>query len=467
MMRSIVRRGVWIVGALVWACGQDAAPPQHAVLPPRGQLVGPARQVVLVTVDTLRTSHLGCYGYERNTSPYIDRLAREGVQMMRAYSPVPRTTPAHMSMMTGLPPTGHGAMRNAYAIGRADAPSLPAFFRSRGYATGAFVSVPFLNPNEKRLSGFEHVEAPPVGVQWRSRNTLKRASAWVRAHAEEPFFLWVHTYDMHKPYKPPEPYDSMFWKQPPLAYEPPRDGLLTGPPPTEQEAAYMRALYDGEIRYTDDALQSFFEELDGLWIAAPLVVVTADHGEILEEHARDFQHAYFHGKFPFNESLRVPLVWHWPGHLPAGRRDAPVDITGLGPTLVDLLFGGGFAGGVPSFASAVREDAPGDTAVFALAPRLYPEETMQPGWEFRRHETWSILRWPWHLIYNPERRSALYDVATDPLELTDLAAAHPERVAALEREVIEHFRAQPRAEEGAVPVSAELREQLRELGYVE
>jgi arylsulfatase A-like enzyme len=229
----------------------------------------------------------------------------------------------------------------------------------------------------------------------------------------------------------------------------------------------MRALYDGEIRYTDDALQSFFEELDGLWIAAPLVVVTADHGEILEEHARDFQHAYFHGKFPFNESLRVPLVWHWPGHLPAGRRDAPVDITGLGPTLVDLLFGGGFAGGVPSFASAVREDAPGDTAVFALAPRLYPEETMQPGWEFRRHETWSILRWPWHLIYNPERRSALYDVATDPLELTDLAAAHPERVAALEREVIEHFRAQPRAEEGAVPVSAELREQLRELGYVE
>jgi arylsulfatase A-like enzyme len=467
---------VVILSVLISACGSDPAPSQERLLPARGALVGQPRQVVLITIDTLRTTHLGSYGYDRDTSPFIDRLAREGVLMTRAYSPVPRTTPAHMSMLTGLPPLAHGAMRNTHAIGADHVPSLAAFFRSVGYATAAVVSVPFLNPEVKRLPGFEHIEAPAMGVQWRSRSTLRRAEAWVRAHADQPFFLWIHTYDLHKPYAPPRPYDTMFWDSAPLPYEPPKNGLLTGPPPTAREADYLRALYDGEIRYTDDALRGFFERLDGTWIAPPLVVVTSDHGEVLEEHARDFRHVYFHGKFPFNQALRVPLIVHWPGHVSPGRRAAAVDITSLAPTLVDMLFDGGFEAGTPSFAGLVTDGvtsdggphAPsGDAPLFALAPRLYPDEVMLPGWEFRRQETWSVLRWPWHLIYNPDRGSVLYDLSTDELELSDLAAVHPQRAAELEREVIEHFRAQTRVAEGVVPVSEELHEQLRGLGYVE
>jgi len=467
---------IGILAALLSACGSDATPPQERGLPARGALVGPPHQVVLITIDTLRTTHLGSYGYDRDTSPFIDGLAAGGVRMTRAYSPIPRTTPAHMSMLTGLPPHAHGAMRNTHAIGDDNVPSLAAFFRTRGYATAAFVSVPFLNPDVKRLPGFEHIEAPAVGVQWRSRSTLRRAEAWVRAHADQPFFLWIHTYDLHKPYAPPEPYDTMFWKGAPLAYTPPTNGLLTGPPPTAREAAYLRALYDGEIRYTDDALRRFFERLNGVWIAPPLVVVTSDHGEVLDEQAHNFQHVYFHGKFPFNQTLRVPLIVHWPGHVSPGQRDAAVDITNLAPTLVDLVFDGDFEADTPSFAASItddvtgdggRDEPSGDAPLFGLAPRLYPEETMLPGWEFRRHETWSVVRWPWHLMYNPDLGSVLYDLAADELELNDVAAMHPQRVAELEREVIEHFRAQRRVEEGVVPVSKELHEQLRALGYVE
>jgi choline-sulfatase len=461
------RRPSWLLLlTLLAGCGGSPPPePQRRDLPPRGALVGPPRHVVLVTVDTLRASNLGSYGYGRDTSPFIDRLAREGVQFLRAYSPVPRTAPAHMSIMTGLRPHAHGAMRNRYAISRPDVPSLPAFFRSRGYATAAFVSVPFLNPDLKKLPGFEYVEAPQIGHMFRAKLTLRRAATWVRSHADEAFFLWVHLFDPHKPYDPHESYRRMFWPGPPLDYKPPTDGLLTGPPPTPREVEFTNALYDGEIRYTDQRLRLFFEELSDYWIAPPLIVFMADHGEVLDEHAVDFQHVYFHGKYPFNTSIRVPLIVHWPEHLAAATRRSPIDITGIGPTLADVLFGGGFTGQVESFAETLTKDAPGAPSLFAFSPKLYPEEEVPPQWEFRRKEAWSILRWPWHLIYHPDRKDLLFNVESDPLERENLAAVHPDRAHALREEVIRHFRTLPKVEPGVVPVDERLREQLRSLGY--
>jgi arylsulfatase A-like enzyme len=161
-------------------------------------------------------------------------------------------------------------------------------------------------------------------------------------------------------------------------------------------------------------------------------------------------------------------VVHWPGTLPPARSSAPVEITGIAPTLVALLFGEAFPTMAPSFADVLRSGAGGDGApLFAFSPKVTKRWKFVPGREFRLHESWSVLRWPWHLIHNPGRGSALYDVERDPLELHDLAAEHPEHTATLEAEVIRHFTEIPRAREADGPVDERLMEQLRSLGYVE
>jgi len=463
-------RGAVLLGCLAVACGEDDADP---TLPPKGALVGPRRQVVLVTIDTVRTNHLGAYGYTRETSPFIDRLAREGVQLMRAYAPVPTTVPSHISMLTGLPPHVHGASRNQYPITRENVPSLPAFLRARGYDTAAFLSVGFLDPRGKGLPGFAHVECPPVGVQWRAQETFGRAADWLRAQADDAFFLWIHSYDPHQPYEPLPPYDTLFWSEAPEPYEPPHNGVVGGGPPTARQAAFTNAMYDGEIRATDAALEAFFRVAGEALPAPPLVIVTGDHGEVLDEHAHDMGIVYSHGRYPYNQALSVPFIVHWPGSLSAARSLAPVEITGIAPTVVALLFGEAVAADefpamVPSFAEVLRGAAGRDGApLFAFSPKVTKSSKFVPGKEFRLHESWSILRWPWHLIHNPGRGSSLFDVEQDPLELRDVAAEHPERRAALEAEVIRHFSEIPRAREADGPVDEKLMEQLRSLGYVD
>ena len=465
--RALVLAGV-LLGALLASCSKD-----DPRLRPKGDLVGPRRQVVLVTIDTLRTDHLGSYGYARDTSPFIDRLAREGVQLMRAYAPVPTTVPSHMSMLTGLPPHVHGASRNQYPITRESVPSLPDFLRARGYDTAAFLSVGFLDPRGKGLPGFAHVECPPVGVVWRASETFTRAATWVRAHADDAFFLWIHSYDAHAPYAPPPPFDTLFWPEAPEPYAPPRTGVVGDGPPTARQAAFVNAMYDGEIRATDEALEEFFAAVSSALPAPPLVIVTGDHGELLDEHAHDMGIVYSHGRYPYNQALSVPFIVHWPGTLAPARALTPVEITGIAPTVVALLFGeevsaGEFPTMAPSFADVLRGGAERDGApLFAFSPKVTKRSKFVPGREFRLHESWSVLRWPWHLIHNPGRGSSLYDVEKDPLELRDLAGEQPERVRALEAEVVRHFTEIPRAREADGPVDEKLMEQLRSLGYVD
>jgi arylsulfatase A-like enzyme len=436
----------------------------------RGGASAPAalpRQIVLVTIDTLRADHLGAYGYRRATSPTIDDLARAGVQVMRAYAPMARTVPAHMSMLTGLAPRSHGALHNHASIARSDIETLPGRLVRRGHATAAFVSVPFLDPRAKRLQGFTHVESPPVGGDWPAPQTAARAAAWIEAHAERSFFVWLHLFDPHRPYAPPPPYDRMFQEGPAAPYEAPLTGRLVAAPPTAHQAAFVRALYDGEIRYTDDAVGALVRRLEAL-PAPPLVIVTADHGEVLEEHAAEMRIAYSHGQWPAHQVLAVPLIFHWPGHLAPGRVATPVDITGLASTILDVLYGESLTGDGASFAGLLRGEAAKPAPLFAWTMAIGDHTSVDPaglapGWEFRLHETLSVLRWPWHLIHNPVRGTALYDVERDPLELADVAAAHPDRTAVLRRELLQHFAAPASA--GGVVVDGALREQLRHLGY--
>ena len=452
----------FVLALALGGCGEE-----DPLLPVRGALAGPRRQVVLITIDTLRTERLGAYGNSRPTSPFIDQLARGGVQFMRAYAPAPVTVASHMSLLTGLAPHTHGAIRNIGRITRDGVPSLPAFLRQRGYDTAAFLSVPFLHPRDKHLPGFAHVELPPVGEQWSARETFRRAAAWVRAHADEAFFVWLHAYDPHKPYDPPAPYDTAFWDEAPEPYELSRSGFLRDGEPTRRQKAYLSALYDGEVRATDAAVEEFFDAVGPVWPEPPLVIVTADHGEVLAEQAADVRMLYFHGKYPYNQALSVPLVVHWRNRLTPARQWSPVDITGLAPTIAGLLFDDPYDAEVASFADLVRGHGTASEPLFAFAPRADTIEKIPPGWEFRGVETWSILRWPWHLVHNPLRATSLYDVEADPLELHDRAAEEPERTARLRAEAIAHFSGLARPVEDLRPVDEKLQKQLESLGYVD
>ena len=221
--------------------------------PPPGAATRPTPSILLITIDTLRPDALGWVA-GRNTTPAIDRLAREGVRFRAAVSPVPLTGPAHASLLTGLLPRRHGVRDHGQVLGPA-IPTLAERLRVRGYSTAAFVSG---YPLQRFLGldrGFDvYDDTLPHGSEgWLERKateTTAAAAAWLRT-ARRPFFAWVHYYDAHDPYEPPRP----FWKP--------------GP----------RGAYDGEVAYVDDAIGRLREGLGPLAEGGDLLVVlAADHG---------------------------------------------------------------------------------------------------------------------------------------------------------------------------------------------
>jgi arylsulfatase A-like enzyme len=329
--------------------------------------------VLLVSIDSLRPDHLGCYGYERDTSPVIDALAAEGVRYETVAAPSSWTLPAHATLFTALPPEGHGLRVDATAL-TDEAVCLAEVLRDAGYATSAFVGGPFLRRMYGLDQGFDHYDESVV----RSFRDAQRGSTspelvanatdwlsdWDRDGRERPFFLFLHLWDVHYDYAPPPPYDRMF--------DPDYTGDITGNDfetgrtihrnmdPTDLE--HVVALYDGEIRFTDEHLGQLLAQLDELGLRDDLlVVVTADHGEEFFEHG-----AKGHRKNLFDPTLLVPLVMRWPGRLPAGEvvqnqvrlQDVPTTILALAG--VEPPFGFGFQGqGAPR---ALRPDQ-GDGAV--------------------------------------------------------------------------------------------------------
>ena len=256
--------------------------------------------VLLVTIDTLRADHLGCYGFRPARTPNIDRLAAEGVRCDNAVSAAPITMPAHSSILTGLYPPAHGVRDNgAYALGD-DVVTLPERLAPQGYATQAFVSAVVLSRRYNLTQGFESydddlwAEDEPKLFMIRDRpaaRTADRVLAWLdkweATPSRRPFFTWVHFFDPHQPYEPSAP-----------------------------DAAGAASPYDGEITSADRGVGRIVEALrsKGL-LDDTLVVLTADHGESLGEHQEKT-----HAIFIYDATVHVPLVWRYPQALPRGAR---------------------------------------------------------------------------------------------------------------------------------------------------
>jgi arylsulfatase A-like enzyme/Tfp pilus assembly protein PilF len=271
----------------------------------------PDLNVLLITIDTLRADRLGCYGADRVPTPAIDGLAARGVLFERAFAHNPTTLPSHANILSGLTPLAHGVSENSKSVFPAGLPTMAGDLKAAGRATAAFIGAFPLDSRFGLDRGFDVYDdafGAQVGLEGefkerRASEVIRAAAAWISSQTGA-WFCWIHLWDPHAPYAPPEPFQSRFRQDP----------------------------YAGEVAYVDAEIGALFRELDGRRLAdRTLVVLTADHGEALGEHG-ELTHSYF----AYNGTLRVPLIIAGPG-LAARRVAANVAHIDILPTVRDLL----------------------------------------------------------------------------------------------------------------------------------
>ena len=341
---------------------------------------GPARRVVLISLDTLRADHLPMYGHDRDTAPVLGRMAaEEGVVFERCYAQASWTLPSHMSMLTGLYPLGHGVTGAEKRLSH-DVVTLAERLSEAGFTTAAFTDGGYVSPGWGLEDGFDVYEDDQLdkGKAWGLKRILPHAEDWLRAHDSEDFFLFLHTYEVHAPYADAEPWTSHF---------------RSGEPSTEEELAqieYLRGLeesapfelerfedmrhvrdtYDGLIRRADDRVGRLFalmREL-GMYDDA-LIIVTSDHGESL----LDTDLYAGHGLLLTEAETRIPLLVKFPGNRFAGQRcDAMVESIDLAPTILHALrvSPGGWSGPGNDLARVITGEAEPRPHAFSVGAGL-------------------------------------------------------------------------------------------------
>lgn len=394
--------------------------------------------VILVAIDTLRADHLGCYGYGRDTSPALDALAAEGALFESFWAPCIPTHPGFTTIFTGV----HGVRHGIVSQGRRDAvlpgefQTLPAVLRGhRGINT---VAVDSLGPGHPWFyAGYDHYILSRNGsAEWVTQAALR----WLRAHGDEPFFMFVHPWDPHTPYRPPEKYQGMFTDADPnqcddetwasvtqqLVY-PFFRGFLYERMGNPRNLEYIEAQYDAEIRSCDEWLGAFFRELRqiGLWDDTA-VLVTADHGESMTEHHVFFEH---HGIYDC--VLHVPLIMRVPGETKAGLRvEGMFQHFDIAPTICDILerqTPPHFDGRSLLPAARGEEDA-GHDAIYAC------EASRMARWAIRTPE-WKLLKvvdpGQYHVDFDE-----LYHVSVDPNESRNVINEHRDVADELELQLV-------------------------------
>jgi len=274
----------------------------------RGALAG--GDVVLITMDTTRRDHLGCYGFEAARTPVIDALAAQSLVFDHAVTGVPSTLPSHASMLTGLEVPSHGVRTNGKYVLSDDRVSLAEVLAEQGYATAAFVATYVLHKRFGLHQGFDEYDNP-TKIPRSATDMTDKAVKWLRRqraeHPDQPVFMWVHYFDPHAPYEPPPEFAAMFPDSP----------------------------YDGEIAFVDRELGRFLDVLEELGVRDNgVVILTADHGEGLGEHLEED-----HSRLVYDTTMRIPLLIALPARLDVVGRidDITVGTIDLMPTTLGLL----------------------------------------------------------------------------------------------------------------------------------
>ena len=437
-LRTWVRRGVVAAAgaallAAAWTIGVGPIP-GLPLLRPKG-----ARNLLLVSLDTVRADHLGSYHHAAAQTPHIDALAAAGLRFEQASTVVPLTLPAHSSLMTGTFPAWHGVRDNGGFYLDDDQITLAEILRDRGFRTGGFVGAFVLDRrwgisqgfdryfDDFDLDKYENASAMDM-IQRPGSEVVDRTLEWLQSEPTRRFFAWVHLYDAHTPYEAPEPFRSRF-------------------PQTRAGA------YDAEIASADAQVGRLVDALraDGR-LDDTLVVVVADHGEMLGEHGE-----LTHGFFIYEGATHIPLIIAGPG-VPAAVVADQVRIVDVMPTALTLL-------GVP-----VPKQAQGANLMPLARGQHLGLVAHSESWYPRYHYGWSELRaiqdGRFKLIRAP--RPELYDLSTDPREERDRSADSGSRLDVFGRALdeFESKTARAGAPEGPRTIDSEAEERLAALGYV-
>ncbi len=399
--------------------------------------------IVLFTIDTLRADHLECYGYDRVKTPNINQLASEGILFKHNIAQAPLTLPSHSSIFTGTHPLYHGVRDNGGFYLEKNHVTLAEVLKTRGYSTGAFVGAFVLDSRWGLDQGFDYYydnfdltkykTVSLDSVQRRGDEVLYEACKWLETNSQNKFFAWIHLYDPHTPYNPPEPYKTQY------------SGRQFG-------------LYDGEIAFIDLLMGDFrnFMEEKNL-MEKTLIIFTSDHGESLGEHKENA-----HGFFIYDSDIRVPLIIRFPEKKFQGNiisnQVRSIDIM---PTVLNML-------GEKSLESVQGKSIlplilrkQGGEALSAYS------ETYWPRYHYGWSELKSLRKGQYKFIDAP--RPELYDILEDPGELNNLVNKKATLGHEMKRELkalIDRYSAEGIEESGPKKIDNDSLVKLQALGYI-
>jgi len=442
------------------ASGRPVVALAEPVLLPAARADGGRPNLLLVSIDTLRADALGLFGGHPDASPTLDALAPRGVAFDTCVAPSPYTLPSHVTMLSGQQPTVHGVLRPPHAIAPGRTPLLAEACARAGMVTAAFTGGGYLDHRYGFAAGFD---------AYATRDDLHHERdeplAWLRAHADVPFFLFLHTFIVHEAVHLPEPYASRFdpdCRSPGLhGHSGRHEALGRGTELRPGERAHLERFYAGAVRRADDAVARVLDVLaeEGV-LDETLVVVTSDHGQEIGERG-----AYAHGHSLYEEVVRIPLILAGPDVPARGVVDAVVGLVDVAPTLADLLALGPLPGGQ------------GRSLAGLLAGRRWPDRPLlsEGGIVDARALRWGDEK----LVVRGEAaaggdRTELYDLAADPGETHDLDD-EPARVAEARRRLRDHQASLRRLAEtldarhavAERELAADEIARLRELGYLD
>jgi arylsulfatase A-like enzyme len=452
--------------------------------------------IILISIDSLRPDHVGCYGYGRNTSPTMDLLAREGALFETAVSSTSWTLPAHAALLTSLPDRVHGCMDDLKWLDGTRT-TLAEALKAAGYRTAGFFSGPYLHPSFGFSQGFESYH-DCTSYSKRSVELIKSGGlindkigqlsmdlmnlsheditnpivladvkSWLEKRPEGPFFLFIHLWDVHYDYVAPPPYDTLFDP----TYKGPVNGrnvlrLYKKPAEwTDADVEHLKALYDGEIRFADDTIGQILSEVDRHGLKEKsILAVTSDHGEAFYEHGLQGHRWTLH-----EEELRIPLILRYPRSIPAGRRlKDPVGIIDIAPTLLDLA-------GLPPLPNAMGRSL---TPLLSGSPAPLPAEPVisELSVPANRIHNFSIRFPDRKIIFDlSSRQCFVFDLAKDPGESSplpeDKSPFKMQEIDVLYKATAEKLQQAATGlpmpgERDTPPISKMTEDQLRSLGYL-
>jgi arylsulfatase A-like enzyme/Flp pilus assembly protein TadD len=393
----------------------------------------PVRNVLLISIDTCRADRLSCYGFNKKTTPNIDALAGEGMIFSNAISPIALTLPAHCSMLTGTYPLYHMVHDNSNQRLGPENITIAEILKDRDYSTGAIVSAYVLDDIFGLNQGFdvyedkfENTTIPTNKLERRAQDSVMLAQKFIRENKDNPFFCFLHLYDPHSAYNPPEPFASQ----------------------------YAGDLYSGEIAYVDHCIKQIIDELKSLKLYdSTLIVVVGDHGESFGDH-----NEAGHGYYVYQSTIRVPFIIHRPGFKKAKKVSETVSLVDVVPTILSYL-------NIPAPSHVQGKDLSGYESEKSSGERNVFCESFLPT-KYGCNPIFAITnnRWKYIDTTKPE----LYNLSQQPLEMNNIVQKEAKRARLMSGQLQEMMSSLigSQSSESRLELSDQDIQKLESLGYV-